>query len=183
MEWVDWTILVVMLFAVIGGIAQGLFRTVFSLAGLILGLAIAVWNYQRVAELFIPIVRVEAIANAIGFLLIALLVMAIFNVIGILLQKAFRWLGLGCLDAFGGAIVGFIQGVLLVTVCILVTVAFFPGTAWLTNAKFPRMFFTACHVSTDMGPDQLREQVQKDLHTLQHETPKWLQHPGDIRVK
>ena len=49
MEWVDWIILAVLLGAVFGGMAQGLFRTVCSLLGLILGIALACWNYARVA--------------------------------------------------------------------------------------------------------------------------------------
>ena len=58
------------------GMAQGLFRTVCSLAGLILGMALAVWNYALVAAVIQPVVRIEAVADAIGFLLIAVVVMA-----------------------------------------------------------------------------------------------------------
>jgi hypothetical protein len=53
----------------------------------------------------------------------------------------FNWMGLGCIDTLGGAIVGFVQGALLVTVCILVTVAFFPQTQWLTQATLPADVF------------------------------------------
>ena len=176
MEWVDWSILAVLLVSVIAGLAQGLFRTVCSLAGLILGLAIAVWNYQYMAAVFKPIVRIEPVADAIGFLVIALLVMAIFNVLGMVLRKTFRWMGLGCLDALGGAVAGFLQGALLVMVCILVTVAFLPQTAWLTEARLPKYFFGACHISADMSPDELRGKVGQDLKTLEHESPEWM-HP------
>lgn len=176
MDWVDWSILAVLAVSVMGGIAQGLFRTVCSLVGLVLGLVIAVWNYQHMATVFTPIVRVEPIADAVGFLVIALLVMAIFNVLGMVLHKTFRWLGLGCVDALGGAVVGFLQGALLVMVCILVTVAFFPQTAWLTEARLPRYFFRACHVSADMSPDELRGKLGQDLKILEHESPEWM-HP------
>ncbi len=48
MEWVDWIILAVLAVSVLGGMAQGFFRTVCSLAGLILGVVLAGWNYARV---------------------------------------------------------------------------------------------------------------------------------------
>ena len=176
MDWVDWSIVAVLAIAVLGGVAQGLFRTVCSLLGLVLGLAIAIWNYQYLASVFIPIVRVEPIADAIGFLVIALLVMAIFNVIGMMLRKTFHWLGLGCLDALGGAVMGFVQGALFIMVCILVTVAFFRQTAWLTDARLPKYFFRACHISADMSPDQLRGKVAQDLKSLEHDSPEWM-HP------
>jgi len=174
MEWVDWIILAVLVVAVLGGMAQGLFRTVFSLLGLILGIALACWNYARVAAAFKPVVQVDAVADAIGFLLIAVAVMFAANVIGIILSRMFKWIGLGCIDTLGGAIVGFVQGVLLVTICILVTVAFFPQTQWLTQATLPKMFFGALHVSTDLSPEELKGRVLDGLKSLKHDTPSWM---------
>jgi membrane protein required for colicin V production len=173
MEWVDWIILAVLVGSVLGGMAQGLFRSVCSLLGLILGIALADWNYARVAVAFKPIVQIEAVADAIAFLLIAVVVMFLANVAGVTLSKMFHWMGLGYIDIMGGTIVGFLQGALLVTVCILVTVAFFPQTQWLTQAKFPQMFFGTFHLSTAVSPDVLSRRVMDGLRTLQHETPKW----------
>lgn len=174
MEWVDWIILAVLVGSVLGGMAQGFFRSICSLLGLILGVALAGWNYARVAVAFMPIVHYEAVANAIGFLLIAVIVMFAANVAGAMMKKMFHWMGLGCLDVIGGSIVGFVQGALLVTICILVTVAFFPQTAWLTQAALPKMFFGALHVSTNMSPGDLSGRVLDGLRTLEHESPKWL---------
>jgi len=58
MTWVDWVILAVLAAATVGGLAQGFFRTACSLAGLIFGLAIAAWNYQRLGTVFMPIFRI-----------------------------------------------------------------------------------------------------------------------------
>jgi membrane protein required for colicin V production len=119
MTWADWGIVIVLAGSVAAGAAQGFFRTACSLIGLIGGLSLAAWNYARVAAVILPLVRVPAIADTIGFFLIALVVMAIANVIGTLLGKAFDWVGLGCLNMLGGAAIGFLQGVVLVTLGIL----------------------------------------------------------------
>ena len=66
---------------------------------------------------------------------------------------------------------------MLVMVIVLVTVAFFPGTVWLTEAQLPRMFFGAAGLSMDMSPKDLSNQVQESLKKLKHESPAWL-HPG-----
>ncbi|MGC9224692.1 MAG: CvpA family protein [Terracidiphilus sp.] len=174
MEWVDWTILAVLVGSVLGGMAQGFFRTICTLLGLVLGVLLASWNYARMAALFKPILPIDAVDNTLGFLLIAVIVMSLASMAGTALKKAFHGMGLGCLDMLGGAVVGLLQGVLLVTVCILVTVAFFPQTQWLTRAQFPQMFFGACHVSTHMGPDELAGRVRSSLKTLEHEAPKWV---------
>jgi membrane protein required for colicin V production len=173
----DWFIVAVMVLAVLGGLQQGFFRSVCSLCGLILGLAVAAWNYAWAAALLMPLVREQEVANAIGFIAIALLVMGIAGIIGTILHKFFRRIGLGCLDRLLGAAFGFFQGALLVTLAILVAVAFFPEARWLTEARLPRLFFGACHLSASMSPSELSARVHKGLKMLEEQSPQWM-HPG-----
>lgn len=178
MIWVDWGIVIALASSVIGGLVQGFFRTACSLIGLIFGLTLAAWNYGRVAALFRPLVRVEAIANAIGFFLIALIVMVIANAIGAVLSRILNKIGLGCLDSLAGGVLGFFQGVVLVTLAITVTVAFFPQAGWLAQSRLARQFFGACHMSTHLSPEELADKVRHGLRLLEQETPPWM-HPGN----
>jgi membrane protein required for colicin V production len=177
MTLVDWAIVVVMVLTMLGGLTQGFFRSVFALGGLFLGLVLAAWNYGLVAKMLLPLVRVEAMANAIGFLLIALLVMGLAGVAGKLLSKVFHRMGLGCLDRLAGAAFGLFQGALLVTLVILAALAFFPKAHWLSDAKLPKYFFGACHLSTHMDPAELAKRIRQGLKELEEESPVWL-HPG-----
>jgi membrane protein required for colicin V production len=174
MDWVDLIVLAVLAGSIFLGMVQGFFRTVCSLLGLILGVVLASWNYVDLAMVFKRVVKIDAAADAIAFLLIAALVMILANVVGVLLKKFSHWMGLGCMDTVGGAIAGLLQGALLVTVCLLVTVAFFPQTEWLTEAKFPQLFFRACHLDARMSPDELSGRVKQGLRILKHEMPRWM---------
>ena len=175
---VDWIIVAVLAGGVLAGIVQGFFRSAFSLGGVILGIMLGAWNYGRVAALVQPLAHNWSVSNAIGFLLIAILVAALVAAAGVLLAKAFQKLGLGCLDSLAGALFGLFQGALLVTVCILVTIAFFPDTQWLTESRLPRYFFGVCHLSASVSPEGLRRLVHDDLDRLEHESPHWM-HPGN----
>jgi len=177
MTFVDWVIVLVIAGCVVGGLVQGFFRTACSLAGLIAGLVLAAWNYRRLAEFVLPWIRVEAVADAIAFFVIAVLVMAVAALVGSVLAHLLRWIGLGCLDRLAGAVLGFFQGVVLVTLTILVTVAFFPRAQWLTESRLPRQFFGALHLSTQMTPAELAERVRDGLRLLERESPPWM-HPG-----
>ena len=97
-----------------------------------------------------------------------------------MLSKTVHKIGLGCLDRIAGGIFGFFQGVLLVTLAILVTVAFYPQAHWLVDAKLPRHFFAACHLSTHVSPDELARRARAGLKTLEGETPEWM-HPKNGR--
>lgn len=177
MALVDWVVVIIMACAVLGGLFQGFFRSVCALGGLILGLVIAAWNYSHFASFVLPLVRIQAIANTIAFLLIAIVVAALIGLIGSLLAKAFRLLGLGWLDSLAGGVFGFFQGVLIVVICLLVIVAFFPQATWVAEAKVPRMFFGACHVSSHVTPSELGERVRNGLRAWEAESPRWM-HPG-----
>jgi membrane protein required for colicin V production len=171
---VDWIIVLILAAAVIGGIVRGFFRSAFSLGGLLLGLMLAAWNYWRFAEVLKPLVHSIEVANAIAFLVIALLVMVAAAVIGSLLAGIFRKVGLGCLDRLAGGVFGIVEGMLFVMVCILVTVAFFPKAGWLAEARLPKYFFGALHVSTHVTPERLAERVREELKTLESESPSWM---------
>jgi len=171
---VDWIIVIVLAGSVLAGLACGFFRSVFSLAGLIAGVALASWNYWRVAALLKRFIHSVEIADAVAFLIIAFLVMAVAAILGSLLAKFFEKVGLGCIDRFAGALFGFVEGLVFVTLCILVTVAFFPQTAWLTEARLPRYFFGALHVSIQVTPSRLGERVRKELTTLETKSQQWM---------
>lgn len=177
MIWVDWAIVIVIAAAAASGLMRGFFRTACALIGIVGGLVLAAWNYKRVAEIFLPLVRVEEIADAIAFLLIALAVMIIAGIIGSLLARVLEWMGLGCLDRIAGGVLGIVQGAALVTLAILVIVAFFPGEKWLRNSHLAREFLGACHVTAQVSPQELAEKVHRGLRLLEQESPVWM-HPG-----
>jgi membrane protein required for colicin V production len=171
---VDWIIVAVVAASILAGLARGFFRSAFSLAGLVLGLALASWNYWRLAPLFNTMIHSTEISSALAFLLIAFAVMLVAAILGSLLAKLFEKVGLGCLDRMAGAAFGFVQGMVFVTLCILVTVAFFPQTAWLTDARLPRYFFGALHVSVRVTPPRLSDRVRKELHALEAQSSNWI---------
>ena len=177
MTWIDWAILLLLAGAAIGGLRQGFFRSVCSLLGLIVGIALACWNYGSVAALILPMVRISPITNAIGFLLIALATGIVFAILGLILRQTSRGVGLGCLDILGGGVIGLLQGLALVMIAILAAVAFFPNAHWLSESRLPRQFFGALHVSTHVTPQELAEKLRQGLWLLDQESPSWM-HTG-----
>jgi len=177
MGWVDLVIVVLIAAAVLGGISQGFFRSVCTFFGLLLGLALASWNYHLVGDLFTPIIKLEALTDTIGFLAIALIVMGLASVAGTTLSKAVHGMGLGCLDRLAGAVFGFFQGALLVMGLVLAGLAFYPGARWLSEAKLPKVFFGACYLTARLSPDDMAGRIRHGLAAIEEETPQWM-HPG-----
>jgi membrane protein required for colicin V production len=176
MVWVDWVIVLVVVLTILDGLRHGFLRSFCSLSGLVAGLALAAWNYGALGKLIMFSVRFEAAADTIAFLLIAFFVMGVFSLAGKFLSKGAHAAGLGCLDKLAGGVFGFVQGSLFVMVAILVTLAFYPRVRWIEEARLPRLFFGACHLTARMSPDDLGERIRHGLSILEDETPQWM-HP------
>jgi membrane protein required for colicin V production len=178
MAWVDWAIVIVLALSVLGGLSQGFFRSAFSLGGLLLGLMLAAWNYARVADFLLRLVRIEPVADAIGFLLIALLVMMVANIVGATVSKALHRMGFGCLDRLAGGVFGLLQGAMLVTLGMLVVLAFFPNSQMLAEGRLPKLFFGICHETTHVSPAELADRVRHGLWIIEQHAPEWLHPPA-----
>ena len=176
MPLVDIAILILLAGSIVSGITKGFVRTAFGMGGLFFGLLIAAWNYHHPAHILLHLVHFEALANAIGFVLLAVVVMTVCGWLGEVLAKALHTVGLGCLDRLAGAVLGLCRGLMVVMLFVWVTVAFFPSARWLTQARLPRSFFGACHVSTHVSPEDLAEKVRHSLGELEEESPEWM-HP------
>jgi membrane protein required for colicin V production len=180
MSWVDWLIVAVIVLTILDGLRHGFLRSICSLAGLVMGLALAVWNYGSVGKMIMVSLRYEAAANAIAFVLIAFFVMGVASLVGKFLSKGLHAAGLGCLDKLAGAVFGFFQGALFVTVAILVVLAFYPHTHWMAEARLPRLFFGACHVTARMSPAEMATRIRQGLSILEDETPHWMHAGGGV---
>ena len=64
---VDWVIAAILILTVIGAAKNGFFVEAFSLAGVILGLLIASWNYQRLMPSLQQFIHTPAVAEVIAF--------------------------------------------------------------------------------------------------------------------
>ena len=65
---IDWVIAAVLVLSVVGAARNGFFIEAFSLAGVVLGLLIASWNFQRLMPWLMHAIHTTAVAEAIAFL-------------------------------------------------------------------------------------------------------------------
>jgi membrane protein required for colicin V production len=174
MSVVDIVIVLLIVLSAMHGFSSGLIQSAFSLFGLIAGIAVASWHYQRFAYELAPLVHSRGLAEAIWFCLIALAVMLVAGVLGMLCKGLVHGIGLGWLDKLAGFIFGLLRGAVLVTLCIVTLAAFFPDTSWLGNAQLARYFLGTAHLTTQMTPEELKLRIEMGLRVLERDVPDWL---------
>jgi len=173
---VDIVILVLVILSAVLGFRSGLIQSIFSLVGLIAGIAIASWHYKEFAAQLAPYIHSKGADEAIAYCLIAIGVMVVAGLAGMLLKKLVHGVGLGWVDRLTGLAFGVLRGALLVTLCIVALAAFFPDTRWLGDAQLAKYFLGTVHLTTQMTPQDLKHRILEGLHVLRKDSPEWL-HP------
>ncbi len=174
MNVVDIVILLLVILSAVQGFRSGLIRCVFSLLGLIAGIAIASWHYKQFTDDLMPWLHSKGLSEAVSFCLVALAVMLAAGLIGMLLKGVIHGIGLGWLDRLAGLAFGLLRGALLVTLCIVALAAFFPETRWLGDAQFAKYFLGTAHLTTRISPEELKHRILEGLQVLEKDSPAWL---------
>lgn len=174
MALIDWLILIVVLVSVLSAAKKGFFLEVFSLAGALLGLVLASWNYQRLLPWITRWIHSPPAAEAVSFLLIALGVMLIAGLLGRVIRWSVHSIGFGWADRLFGAIFGFVKGFVLVTIAVLVVAAFFPQAPWFRNSRLVPCFLTAAHQASIAAPGVLERRIRDGVGMLRSSEPDWL---------
>jgi membrane protein required for colicin V production len=174
MALIDWLILVVLLVSVLSAAKKGFFLEVFSLAGVVVGLLLASWNYQKLLPWATRWIHNLPVAEALCFLAIALGVMLVAGLIGRLIRWSVHSVGLGWADRFIGALFGLVKGCVLVTIAVLVVAAFLPQATWFRQSRLAPYFLTAAHQASVVTPSELGERIRQGVDLIRNAQPQWL---------
>lgn len=171
---IDWIIVAILVVSVVGAARKGFVVEAFSLAGLVLGLLLASWNYKAVTPWVSEWIHQPQIAAATSFLAIALGVMVIAGIAGRLVRWSVKSVGLGFADRLFGAIFGFVKGCVLVTIGVMALAAFFPRTPWLKDSRLAPYFLSMAHATTVVTPSDLGARIRSGVRMIRDAQPIWL---------
>ncbi len=123
MNWLDIVIAIIILVPTVIGLRSGIIKAVFLLAGLAAGVVLAGQFSQALAGALKFIQNAEA-ARIAAFIIIVLAVLIIALIIGTLVKWTASMLMLGWLNHLGGAVLGFLAGVVVCGALLAIWVKF-----------------------------------------------------------
>jgi membrane protein required for colicin V production len=171
---VDWLIVVVVVVSVLSAAKAGLMVEVFSLAGLVLGLLLASWDYQTLMPWWAHWFHSPVAVEALSFLSIAFGVMILAALAGRLTRWSVKAVGLGWADRMGGAVFGLVKGCVMVMIAVMVVAAFCPHTAWLRRSRLAPGFLAMAREAAVVAPSDLAVRIRSGVTELRKDQPDWL---------
>ena len=127
MNWIDLLLLLVIAASVLAGFAAGFARVGVGFAALVVGMFCGFWFYGIVAAYVIDYVSSRAIANLIGFFVILVAVLILGAIVGLILARFFKWVGLSWLDRLLGGAFGIVRGFVIAAAMVTVLLACAPS--------------------------------------------------------
>lgn len=119
MTWFDFGILIVVVVSVVVSLFHGLVREMVSLASWIGGFVLAMMLGGRVST-YLPKSLDPLLSALIGFLLVFLSVLVVAWIVQLVLSSAVRKAGLGPTDRALGVVFGFVRGLVIVLVVVVI---------------------------------------------------------------
>ncbi len=124
MNWLDFAIIFVIIGFVVGAYAAGLIREAVTLVAAILGIVVAGLLYDDLAADILVFMNDEDAAQAISFLILVAAVYLFGQIVALMLSRTASLLMLGWADHVGGAVFGFLKGLIVVQALLIVLAAY-----------------------------------------------------------
>jgi membrane protein required for colicin V production len=161
-NWVDILLILVIGFSLASGFASGFARVGIGFIATVLGIFCGFWFYGVAAAYVLDYVSSRAIANLVGFFVIFLSIVVIGAIVGRLVAKFFKWVGLSWFDRLLGAAFGLLRGVVIAIALVTVLVAFAPSPPprSITDSKMLPFVIDASNILSDITPREVRDAFQ-----------------------
>jgi len=127
LNWIDILLAIVIAVSALTAFAAGFARAGVGFAAMIVGLFAGFWFYGVAGSYVLDYVSSRAIANLIGFFVIFFGVLIIGAILGMILAKFFKWVGLSWLDRLLGGACGLVRGFVIAAGMATVLLAFAPS--------------------------------------------------------
>jgi membrane protein required for colicin V production len=171
-NWLDYFLLAILLASALLSARKGFSREIVGLAAAFGGLVLGMWFYGLAGSFLIPYVKSARVANLIGFLLVVFAVLLLGGMLGWIVSRFLRTIGLSFVDRLLGAAFGLARGLLIAIALLTAYMAFGPeidsksvparavDKAMLNSRIAPRLL-DASHMFVAIAPMELKSSFLK----------------------
>jgi membrane protein required for colicin V production len=167
MNWLDITLLILMLVSVVISFTKGFSREIIGLISAFAAFLCGIWFYGTAAALVEPYVSSRGVANFCGFALIFIGVLIVGAIAGHILSRILKLAGLSWFDRLLGAGFGALRGLLLGIALVMAIVAFTPGKPVekppqaVVDSRLAPYVVDAAHLFAAIAPRELKDGFRK----------------------
>jgi membrane protein required for colicin V production len=161
LNWFDWVLIAILIVSMVRAYVTGLVRAIAGLFGFAVGFEVASWGYvdlgARIRDQ--AWITSDFMARTVAFLVIMAVVVAVFEVLGRVLQRKLRTIGLGTFDRILGAGFGFARACLIGIALLIAATMFTPQPDAVSKSVLRPYLFTVVHDVSFLIPDSIQQRI------------------------
>jgi membrane protein required for colicin V production len=172
MNWLDIVLLIILLVSMLLSARKGFSREIVGMAAAVLALVLGMWFYGLAGSFLQPYVSSARLANLIGFLLVVFAVMLLGGIVGWIVNRFLRTIGLSFFDRLLGAAFGLVRGMLVAIALLTAYMAFGPEvdsktvSASVLHSRIAPYVLDASHLAVAIAPMELKSSFSKQYAQL-----------------
>lgn len=156
----DWIVILILAASVVLGLLRGLVAEIFSLASWAVAFFAAKFGAAAVAPMLPMDVESEGMRNAVGFVVVFLVVLILVMLLGRLVKGAVGAVGLGGADKAVGGVFGLVRGVvILIGLALVAGMTALPQTDFWKNALSSRVLEKLAMEAMPLLPAKVAEHI------------------------
>jgi membrane protein required for colicin V production len=163
MNWLDIVLILLLAFSTLHSLRRGFSREIVGLAASIAALVLAMWFYGSAGSYLAPYVGSEQTARFMGFAVVMVIVLMAGAILGWILSRFVRTVGLSFFDRLLGAAFGLLKGVFVLMAILTAVMAFGPRRDGnkppepVLRSRIAPYIVEASHASVALAPMELKE--------------------------
>jgi len=165
MNWLDITLLAIVLLTAVMGVVRGLVRQVIGLIAVVFGLILAGLYYRAAGDMFDTFIKNALFSRFLGFLFIFILVLIAGALLGHLLTKAMVG-PLALVNRLFGGVFGLVKGVLVCGVIAFALVTFKVAEPAMKTSTVAPFCLGIARAAVNVIPQDLRNEFNDSYKAI-----------------
>jgi membrane protein required for colicin V production len=184
-NWLDYLLIAILVISAIMSARKGFSREIIGLAAAFFALVLGMWFYGLAGSFIAPWVASARIANLIGFLLVVAAVLIAGGILGWIVNRFLRTIGLSFFDRLLGAAFGALRGLLIAMAVLTAFMAFGPSASpsdgpdtaspAVVHSRIAPYVLDASRLVVAVAPMELKSSFQTQYASIKSELKKGLE--------
>lgn len=176
LNWLDYVLLAVLAFSLFHSFRKGFTREIVGLAASLCALVLGMWFYGLAGSYVKPYVGSARVASLLGFCIVVAVVLIAGGVVGWIVSRFLRTIGLSFFDRLLGALFGLVKGLLIAIAFLTAYTAFGPAAEpsegssvtpqAVLHSRIAPYILEASHVFVAIAPMELKQSFGKQYSEI-----------------
>jgi membrane protein required for colicin V production len=173
LNWLDYTIIGLVVLSIVGGAIRGLIKEVLPLVSLVVAIVLSYKVGPELQPYVLDWLKNDTAAYVFAFVTVFLVAWILIGLLGGMLTKLVKATAAGPLDKLFGGILGLVRGIAVAVILVVALLAFMPDDSpALRESSLAAPTLTVGQIAITLMPDDIKDDLRARYKDLKNKASK-----------